>query len=195
MAQDTGFVFMVPVGTQNEANLFGSYMVPIAIITWVLFRTSRERRFTLMYGALATVTYFCVLYSYTRAAWIAAIISFVLVELALRYELHMRSNRLQKIVTVIMCLSIFIILAGFLSVPHKYNKDNWYKPDTIENISGFFGKGTSTFDSSDSSINGRFEIAETAIDKVRAYPLLGPGARAYRDIKVDEMAKGTPAFN
>ena len=195
MAQETPYTFMVPTGSQNEANVFGSYMLPIAIIAWVLFRTSQKQRNTLILGAVAAFTFFCVLYSYTRAAWIAAIIGLVLVELALRYKLHLRSGRLQKVVAIYICLGIFIMLACFLSVPIKIADDSWYIPDTKQNIVDFFGKGARITDSSDLSINSRIQITETALDKLRVYPFLGPGARAYGDIQTNDTQKGTPAFN
>lgn len=195
MAQRTHYMFMVPTGTQNEANVFGSYMLPIAIIAWVLFRTSKKQRNTLILGAVAAFTFFCVLYSYTRAAWIAAIIGLVLVELALRFQLHLRSSRLQKVVAIYICLGIVIMLASSLAVPIKIADGDWYIPDAKQNIVDFFGKGARITDSSDLSINSRIQVTESALDKLKVYPFLGPGARAYGDIQTNDTQKGTPAFN
>lgn len=195
MAQHTRFVFMVPKGTQNEANVYGSYMLPIAIIAWVLFRTSKKHRNTLILGAIATFSFFCVIYSYTRAAWIACIVSLVLVELALRYKLHLRFSILHIVIAIFICLAIFVMLASFLSVPLKIDNDDWYISDTKLNLFNFISKGAHVTDSSDLSINSRIQVTETALDKLKVYPFLGPGARAYRDIHMDVAQKATPAFN
>ena len=200
MAQSTPFSFKIPIGVQIEASRFGSLMLPVAMLSWVLFRTTIRGRAAYVYGTTSAIAFFAVLYSFSRADWIAAIVSMAFAEAALRLKYGLRINRRRLVHCLLATLIIFLVLMGFLSIPFKPCSNEqpactgeFFSNNPVSNINHFKSKLYSTVDTSEDSISTYLRISGTAIDYWSDSPLLGAGPRAHLD--PDLGLSPTPSFN
>jgi O-antigen ligase len=142
------------LGSNEIAAFFATYsMVLIAGIIWL-----KEFKYRLALVPFLLMNAFCVLYSYSRGAYLSFIAGcFVL--------LALRSRKL-GIVTVIGVLLFSSVLTGYLPVSVQERVDSMFVEEQDR----------------DESAQSRFDLWGLAIDEFSKSPIFGIGFRAFREV-------------